>query len=139
MSAILPVSRSTLPDLRADIPLSLDFVQSASKRRDELGTEVCECMIDIGAALFCVSSKELRKPGRTSESISRVRQIIMYVTHVVLRLNMGEVGRGFARDRTTVQYACKVVEDLRDDPDFDRVVSVLESVAFAAFRNRLGL
>lgn len=139
MSAILPVSRSTLPDLRADIPLSLDFVQSASKRRDELGTEVCECMIDIGAALFCVSSKELRKPGRTSESISRVRQIIMYVTHVVLRLNMGEIGRGFARDRTTVQYACKVVEDLRDDPDFDRVVSVLESVAFAAFRNRLGL
>lgn len=84
-------------------------------------------------------SKELRKPGRTSESISRVRQIIMYVTHVVLRLNMGEIGRGFARDRTTVQYACKVVEDLRDDPDFDRVVSVLESVAFAAFRNRLGL
>jgi len=139
MSAILPVSRSTLPDLRADIPLSLDFVQSVSKRRDELGTEVCECMIDIGAALFSVSSKELRKPGRTSESISRVRQIIMYVTHVVLRLNMGEIGRGFARDRTTVQYACKVVEDLRDDPDFDRVVSVLESVAFAAFRNRLGL
>lgn len=139
MSAILPVSRSTLPDLRADIPLSLDFVQSVSKRRDELGTEVCECMIDIGAALFSVPSKELRKPGRTSESISRVRQIIMYVTHVVLRLNMGEIGRGFARDRTTVQYACKVVEDLRDDPDFDRVVSVLESVAFAAFRNRLGL
>jgi len=139
MSAILPVSRSTLPDLRADIPLSLDFVQSASKRRDELGTEVCECMIDIGAALFSVSSKELRKPGRTSESVSRVRQIIMYVTHVVLRLNMGEIGRGFARDRTTVQYACRVVEDLRDDPHFDRVVSVLESVAFAAFRNRLGL
>ena len=139
MSAILPVSRSTLPDLRADIPLSLDFVQSASKRRDELGTEVCECMIDIGAALFCVSSKELRKPGRTSEPICRIRQIIMYVTHVVLRLNMGEVGRGFARDRTTVLYACKVVEDLRDDPDFDRVVSVLESVAFAAFRDRLGL
>lgn len=112
---------------------------STAKRRDEVSLEICECLIDIAAALFSVPSKELRKPGRTALPISRVRQIAMYVAHVVLRLTMSEVGAGFVRDRTTVLHACQVVEDLRDDPEFDRVVHMIERVAFAAFRTRLGL
>lgn len=110
----------------------------ASKRRDEASLEMCESLIDIAAALFSVSSKELRKPGRTTVPVSRVRQIAMYVAHVVLRLTMGEVGAGFGRDRTTVLHACQVIEDLRDDPEFDRVVLMTERVAAAAFRNRIG-
>lgn len=85
------------------------------------------------------SSKELRKPGRTSQPVARVRQIAMYVAHVVLRLSMGDVGRGFGRDRTTVVHACQTIEDLRDDPEFDRVVHMFEQIASAAFRNRLGI
>jgi hypothetical protein len=30
-----------------------------------------------------------------------------------------EVGRFFGRDRTTVWYACGLIEDMRDDPAFD--------------------
>ncbi|ODT31607.1 MAG: chromosomal replication initiator DnaA [Kaistia sp. SCN 65-12] len=100
---------------------------------------MCECLIDIAAALFNVPSKELRKPGRTALSVARVRQIAMYVAHVVLRLTMSEVGAGFGRDRTTVLHACQVIEDLRDDPELDRLVLMVESVASAAFRGRLGL
>ena len=107
--------------------------------RDELALELCEGMIDIVAALFSVSSKDLRRPGRPSLSVGRVRQIAMYVAHVVLRLSMADIGRGFGRDRTTVIYACHVIEDLRDDQDFDRIITVTEQVALAAFRNRLGL
>jgi len=112
---------------------------ASSKRRDEVAQEMCECLIDIVAALFSVSSKELRKPGRTADSISRVRQIAMYVAHVVLRLTQGEVGRGFGRDRTTVIHACHIVEDLRDDAEFDRAVSMVERIAHAAFRSRVDL
>jgi chromosomal replication initiation ATPase DnaA len=109
---------------------------ATSKRRDEVAQEMCECLIDIVAALFSVSGKELRRPGRTGESVSRVRQIAMYVAHVVLRLTQGEVGRGFGRDRTTVIHACHTIEDLRDDAEFDRVVSMVEHIAQAAFRAR---
>ncbi len=116
-----------------------DRFRPTPKRRDEIALELCECLIDIVAALFTVSSKELRKAGRTVEPVSRVRQIAMYVAHVVLRLTQGEVGRGFGRDRTTVVHACKVIEDMRDDPEFDRVVAVVERVADAAFRARPGL
>ncbi len=109
------------------------------KRRDEITLDVCECLIDMASALFSLSSKELRRPGRTSLPVARVRQIAMYVAHVVLRLTMGDVGRGFGRDRTTVVHACQTIEDLRDDPEFDRVVHMFERIASAAFRNRPGI
>lgn len=98
--------------------------------------ELCECMIDIAAAMFNVCGKELRRPGRTTTGVARVRQIAMYVAHVALGLSMREVGRGFGRDRTTVLYACHLVEDLRDDEDFDRIVGMTERVAVAALRGQ---
>lgn len=101
--------------------------------------EICDGLIDITAALFDVPGKELRRPGKTSLDVSRVRQIAMYVAHVVLGLSMGEVGRGFGRDRTTVMHACHLVEDMRDDPEFDRYVATTERVAIAVFGSRLDL
>lgn len=104
--------------------------------KHDRAVEWCDCLIDIAAALFNVSSKELRRPGRATLDITRVRQIAMYVGHVVLRLNMSDVGRGFDRDRTTVLYACHLVEDMRDDADFDRIVATMERIVGAAFRER---
>jgi chromosomal replication initiation ATPase DnaA len=114
-------------------------VEEVGRARGERAVELCEGMIDIVAALFNVSGKELRRSGRTDLGVARVRQIAMYVSHVVLRLSMNEVGHGFGRDRTTVLHACHLIEDMRDDQDFDCLVARTERVAFAAFRSRLGL
>jgi len=102
---------------------------------DERVNDICECVMDIVAALFNVSGKDLRSPGRSSTEVARVRQIGMYVAHVVLGLNMKEIGREFGRDRTTVQHACHLIEDLRDDAEFDRIVHITERVTAAAFRH----
>lgn len=107
--------------------------------REERTLELCEAMIDIAAALFNVSGKDLRKPGRSSLGVSRVRQVAMYVCHVVLRLNMTDIGKAFGRDRTTVVHACHLIEDLRDDRDFERIITTTERVAMAAFGRRIGL
>lgn len=104
--------------------------------REERIFELCEAMIDITAALFNVSSKDVRKPGRSTLGVSRVRQVAMYVAHVVLGLNMADIGKAFGRDRTTVAYSCHLIEDLRDDEDFDRVITMTERVALAAFGGR---
>jgi chromosomal replication initiation ATPase DnaA len=104
-----------------------------NRRREEKSLEICEGLIDLVAAFFNVSSKELRRPGRTTAGVGRVRQIAMYVAHVALGLTMNEIGRGFGRDRTTVLYACHLIEDLRDDIEFDRIVQTVEKVAEAAF------
>jgi chromosomal replication initiation ATPase DnaA len=107
--------------------------------RDARLVEACDCVIHLAAAFFNLPSRELRRPGRCTDEISRVRQIAMYVAHVVLGLNMKDVGKGFGRDRTTVMHACHLVEDLRDDDDFDQIISRTEHLVAAAFRGRLPL
>ena len=122
---------------QAPRPLATTREPRSSGLRGERDMEICESMIDICAAMFNVSSKELRQTGRTGNDVARVRQIAMYVTHVSLGVSMHEVGRGFFRDRTTVRHACHLVEDMRDDEDFDRAVVMMERVARAAFRHRI--
>lgn len=104
-------------------------------KAEEQTVETCECMIDIASALFNVCGKELRRPGRSALGVARVRQIAMYVTHVVMGLSMSDVGRGFGRDRTTVLHACHLIEDMRDDAEFDAIVAMTERVARAALRH----
>lgn len=94
---------------------------------------ICDAVIDLAAAFFNVSSKQLRKPGRCVQSISRVRQIAMYISHTGLGLTMTDVGRGFCRDRTTVMHACHQIEDLRDDDEFDLIVEQFNRISIAAF------
>ena len=62
---------------------------------------------------------ELLSGGRGSLAESRGRQISMYLMRTGLGMSLGRVARAFGRDRSTVAYACQVVEDLRDDADFD--------------------
>ncbi|MCO5136258.1 MULTISPECIES: helix-turn-helix domain-containing protein [unclassified Shinella] len=66
-------------------------------------------------------------------SACHVRQIAMYVCHVVLRLPQADIGAAFGRDRTTVGHACNVVEDRRDNAAFDAFVSAVERVVQSVF------
>ena len=66
-------------------------------------------------------------------SACHVRQIAMYVCHVVLRLSLSDIGTAFGRDRTTVGYTCNVVEDRRDDAAFDAFVSAIERAVLSVF------
>jgi Bacterial dnaA protein helix-turn-helix len=56
-----------------------------------------------------------------------VRHVEMYLCHVVLKVNFKEVGRVFSRSRTTAAYACKAIEDARDDRTFDQTLQLLEA------------
>lgn len=65
-------------------------------------------------------------PTRSKPVIAQARQIAMYLTHVALGVSLTQTGAGFGRDRTTASHACKVVEELRDNPQFDFQLSQLE-------------
>ncbi len=59
----------------------------------------------------------------------------MYLAHVVTGLNYNEVARLFRRHRTTVAYAIRLVEDLRDDPAIDARLDILEPVCAGAIND----
>lgn len=100
--------------------------------------EACDCILDLAAAFFNVSGQDLRQPGRSTEQVARVRQIAMYLAHVMLGLSMADVGKGFGKERTTVMHACHLVEDMRDDVEVDAIICRLERViAIALCEHRL--
>ena len=55
------------------------------------------------------------------------RQMAMYLCHLVFEMNRTQVGLAFGRDRKTVRHALQRIEDLREDYEFDRALSWLES------------
>lgn len=67
----------------------------------------------------------LLAPGRGSPAESRARHIAIYLAHVGLGMSLARVARAFNRDRSTVSYACHLVEDLRDEDAFDDFVEQL--------------
>jgi chromosomal replication initiation ATPase DnaA len=77
---------------------------------------------------FGVGRDRLWGPARGSPPEAFARQVAMYLAHVECGLSYNEVGRLFARDRTTVAHACGLVEDRRDDAAFDRLLDLLEGV-----------
>ena len=80
------------------------------------------------AVAFEIEACDLRKPTRGRAETAFARQVAMYLAHVAYGLTLSDVGRAFDRDRTTVAYACGIVEDRRDDVSLDRTLDLLETV-----------
>lgn len=86
--------------------------------------------------VFGVPRDRLGTPSRGKAPIALARQAAMYLAHVTCGLTLTDVGRVFARDRTTVAHACAVIEDRRDDPPFDRALELLEWIVPTLVRHR---
>jgi len=101
----------------------------APARAQDRSTVQLDTLLDLMVAgVFDIESELLRLPTRGCAPVALARQVAMYLAHVVCELTLTEVGRRFARDRTTVAYACREVERRRDDPNFDDAIDLLEGV-----------
>ena len=96
------------------------------------GAEVLGSHEPLDRVIALVASHE-NVPGslflarsRCRSEVARARQLAMYLCHVILGETLTSVGHAFGRDRTTVSHACALIEDMRDDPQFDQAVSDLE-------------
>ena len=73
-----------------------------------------------------VAVDEIVDQGRGSAAAAFARQVAMYLCHVAFELSLARVALAFARDRSTVAHACHVIEDRRDNEDFDGWIAALE-------------
>ena len=76
----------------------------------------------------------LTAPTRRAPTVARARQLAVYLHHVALGASLSACARVFVRDRATIRHACARIEDMRDDPRFDRGATRLER-ALAAQRD----
>lgn len=87
----------------------------------------CRCREIVSAALS-VDIGDLTAPTRRRARVAHARQVAMYMAHVALGLSMTEVGRTFGRCRSTAVYACRIIEERREDTGFDAFIRRLESL-----------
>jgi chromosomal replication initiation ATPase DnaA len=104
--------------------------QTALDRRPSAFVEhradaICE-VVELVSRHANVPISAVLGDSRDARPIARARQLAMYLSHVILGESLTAVGLAFGRDRTTVSYACGLIEDLRDDPRFEAEVSALE-------------
>lgn len=88
----------------------------------------CDKVIALVAHEKKLPIRLLTHASRGRRAAARARQLAMYLSHVVYGRSLAEIGNAFGRDRTTVSYACALIEDMRDDPNFDDEVCALEQL-----------
>lgn len=84
---------------------------------------------DAVERVYRIEKGLLKRPTRGRSRVAFARQVAMYLAHVTFGLTLTTVGRAFGRDRTTVSHACALVEDARDNPEFDRTLEIIEAIA----------
>ena len=101
--------------------------EAAGEPGEESADGVCRFIETLVSTALGASLTELRGANRGRAPAAFARQTAMYLAHVHFGLSLSQVGRNFSRDRTTVSHACARVEDSRDDPKFERVLTCLEA------------
>jgi hypothetical protein len=111
-------SNGSVPKLRRER-------REAAQRGAELLYAVV--MSAVGTA-YDLPLSALEGPSRGVARVALARQIAMYLVSTLGDLDHAAVGRLFQRDRTTVTHACAIVEERRDDRDFDHVLMLIEGI-----------
>lgn len=81
---------------------------------------------NLAAYTFGADGTDLMCATRGAAHAAFVRQVAMYLAHVAFEMSLSRVAYAFERDRSTVAHACRVIEDKRDDDEFDARIGALE-------------
>jgi chromosomal replication initiation ATPase DnaA len=96
-------------------------------RRSQARTASQTRLFQAIKAAFAVGCDDLCIATRGRCDVAFARQTGMYLARVALGMTLSDAGLLFGRDRTTAAYACRLVEDLRDDPQFDALLNAMEA------------
>ncbi len=110
--------------IRATASKRQQIVPAAEKaRRDSVRAHF---VMDLVALATGVPAEQIASRTRSHARAARARQLSMYLANVAWSWPAVRVGRAFGRDRSTARHACQLIEDLREDRQFDVRINVLE-------------
>jgi chromosomal replication initiation ATPase DnaA len=101
--------------------------EAAGQARSQTG--IAQAVV---ACAYDVTLDDMRALTRRGPRVALARQVAMYLSHIVLRLGPSAVAVAFLRHRSTTCHALHHIEDLREDPEFDRMLRYLESTLRSA-------
>lgn len=139
MKHLLPVLCGQTHQSTADVCTAMQSKVSAMRMLGSLSNASlsdfgCRLSIATLSAVTKTTAQELQSQSRSSAKIALARQTAMYLAHTKFGISYGEVGDFFRRDRSTVSHACRLVEDRRDNSEFDRSLSQMENLVDIALQ-----
>ena len=115
-------------DLPGDRPIRAQRLARDTSKR------LCRLAREITGAVFAVPVAAIEQPTRATIETSDARHIAMYIAHVVFQVSLATMAGEFGRDRSSVAYAVRRIEDGRDDPAFDATIDRIERLAHAVLQ-----
>lgn len=106
--------------LRARQAAAADIRQMQDRSRARLA-------LSLSAFALGLSGVDAGDPRRGAAEASFARQVAMYLVHTGFGMSLARVADAFRRDRSTAGYACRLVEERRDDPQFDDWIAALRN------------
>jgi len=91
-----------------------------------------QLVVKLVSVLDRVPVRDLHRVSRGKAVVCLSRQKAMYLMHTVFSSPYHKVAEFFSRDRTTIAHACRLVEDMRDDEDFDKQLEAMENLLVSA-------
>lgn len=96
--------------------------------RQESQAQIAFNLVDeLVARTYKIPKTSLHARTRCRKNVAFCRQVAMYLAHVCLSYPVKQVANHYNRDRTTVAYACRIVEERREGCDIDLLLNSLES------------
>jgi len=89
---------------------------------------LAELVCAIVSIEFGIPTADLLSRTKGPAHMSYARQVAMYLMHVVFQIRIAGVGRAFGRDPSTASYACRIIEDERENTLFDHKLQILEEL-----------
>lgn len=98
----------------------------------EYDQKVGNLVLKLVSTLEKIDSQNLTGTTRGRSDVCLARQMAMYLIHTVFSVPYHRVAYLFHRDRTTISHACRLVEDLRDNEEFDKRLETMENLLVSA-------
>jgi chromosomal replication initiation ATPase DnaA len=125
-NSILTASKTRLADCEGD----LDHL--ARQSQELFDDHAGELVIKVVSVLERTDIRQFKAQSRGKADICLARQIAMYLMHTVFSCPYHRIAAYFNRDRTTISHACRLVEDLRDQEEFDKRLETMENLLTSA-------
>ena len=117
-----PATRAKQPALQPLNPAPI-----AIERQNASVLSALALVDELVARTFRMPRTALHAATRCRKNVAFARQVAMYLSHVCLSYPLQDIANHYRRDRTTVAYACRVVEDRREQEDIELLLNSLES------------
>ena len=108
-------------------PNKVDLAAPGAYRLDDKTIPALVIVDELVARTYRMPRTALYADTRCRKTIAFARQVAMYLAHVSLSYPLKQIADHYGRDRTTVAYACRVVEDRREEEETELLLNSLES------------